>query len=739
MRIVNNHLWKILWLCVAIALVAVYSNIAVNHRLLTNLYNSDALYLPAFYQDLVSGYSIVGWRHPPAPYFFPDMLLYVFLNGVVGNFHLAIMLFGAAQSLGFVAGWLVLIRVVYGSRKGLYIGILCSVTIFLLLLATGQFLAFWPILQSGYHFGVSLSLVFLLIVVVRLLKNDRCLPKFFVLTAVLLACSVLLMLSDALYLVQFIFPVLLSIWFMAALSLVSLKHSIFVFLGLTSAIPISLHLGRRIFIFRNTEGHSSEPSGEDIAARFSDAVMEVFQWKEADWWPREYGTIFQWLWVAFVLITLVVLVRSVRRARPSVRQAFSEWKSLLVLAWLAGNVLIIAWVSFTLRGEWLAWISCSGNLALLWLVRTRQEEVGQREKDDIAYHFVLLFFLLCPILNILAVFVMGGSTARYFSPAILIPIFFGWPFLAGRNPKIVHAVERPSLILGMVGALIGLAVWLGVFSEPNSILARLGTLNDYYPEFVECLDNQTRKRNLRYGMAQYWRAKYITMLSKNDLHVVQVRHGAHRVLTIDHLINNFNWYNHDFEFIVTEEIPGGVRNLYAQTIIDTFGEPADSFVCEDLNVLVYNRPEDDTFRKQFRREFYFEASAAELPSNTGSLQGQNRIAREGVDAPGSLTFGPYIDVFIGNYQFDIYYFASGSKPKDEVGKWEVVFYPQDDFVAESSTVVKKGTFQKNGDHVLSKTFTVRGNPLTPTKVEIRIVYKGTGTLQIEKLVIRRTG
>ena len=74
-----------------------------------------------------------------------------------------------------------------------------------------------------------------------------------------------------------------------------------------------------------------------------------------------------------------------------------------------------------------------------------------------------------------------------------------------------------------------------------------------------------------------------------------------------------------------------------------------------------------------------------------------------------------------------------------MGKWEVVTYPRYDFVAENSTVIKKGKIEKGGDHVLSETFKIRGDPLNPIKVEIRIVYKGRGTLRIDKLIIRRLG
>src|SRR5690554_1345815 len=40
------------------------------------LHNSDILYAPSFFDDLWRGIDVSGWALTPAPYFFPDLLLY---------------------------------------------------------------------------------------------------------------------------------------------------------------------------------------------------------------------------------------------------------------------------------------------------------------------------------------------------------------------------------------------------------------------------------------------------------------------------------------------------------------------------------------------------------------------------------------------------------------------------------------------------------------------------------------
>lgn len=67
------------------------------------LHSADSLYLPLFLKDLVSGLGIRHWYLPPSPYFFPDLLLYLFLYPVVpflylpsvyGTIQMALVFFG---------------------------------------------------------------------------------------------------------------------------------------------------------------------------------------------------------------------------------------------------------------------------------------------------------------------------------------------------------------------------------------------------------------------------------------------------------------------------------------------------------------------------------------------------------------------------------------------------------------------------------------------------------------------
>ena len=78
----------IAWVAFALAVVIAYCGLAVGRVSLDLIYHADALYLPALYRDLASGQDLSSWSLPPAPYYFPDMLVFFGLNRLLGDFHL---------------------------------------------------------------------------------------------------------------------------------------------------------------------------------------------------------------------------------------------------------------------------------------------------------------------------------------------------------------------------------------------------------------------------------------------------------------------------------------------------------------------------------------------------------------------------------------------------------------------------------------------------------------------------
>jgi len=169
--------------------------------------------------------------------------------------------------------------------------------------------------------------------------------------------------------------------------------------------------------------------------------------------------------------------------------------------------------------------------------------------------------------------------------------------------------------------------------------------------------------------------------------------------------------------------------INARRVREKFGEPAASFACEDFNVLAYNRPEDLDFQRQYRRLFHFAFAAAELESDIGRIDGAGRIADAGSGIRGCLAKSPALDLFIGDYRFEIACSASsdGGAP---AGTWDVVLHPQED---GEDVVLSEGTIAMDKEGPVTGRFAVR----RAGRVEIRVFYGGKGVLRIDNLSFRR--
>jgi hypothetical protein len=210
----------------------------------------------------------------------------------------------------------------------------------------------------------------------------------------------------------------------------------------------------------------------------------------------------------------------------------------------------------------------------------------------------LIFSLVCVFFNFAATLVTAFGP-RVVYPAIILPLIYGWIMLAGY--AMAHQSQwtrfsRISYIISIVDCM--LLVTLIAWSLPNFVQASpKAELSDYYPAFVRCLDENARSRNLQYGLAHYWQAKYVTVLSKNNIVLAQVTKE----------LTPFNWlttqdnYKHTPQFIIVDQKPPTPRYLLPMDrILAQYGTPADTFTCENSQILVYNRDTDVVFHEQFK-------------------------------------------------------------------------------------------------------------------------------------------
>lgn len=204
-------------------------------------YNSDSLYLPYLYQDLIMrNGKFSEWIFSPTPYFFPDMLIYFILAAISGHLRLTILLYAIVQLTLYY--WLIIAIAKKIIKNKTDISLLhLSVFISLLLLGKGylqqETLIMGLISQS--HFGTALMFLLGLLLMLNTFSSNN--PWNYVFLFIICFLTVF---SDILYLTQFLVPAILSLCFMIFLSnhrkekIIYIKNILVICLSCTSSYII---------------------------------------------------------------------------------------------------------------------------------------------------------------------------------------------------------------------------------------------------------------------------------------------------------------------------------------------------------------------------------------------------------------------------------------------------------------------------------------------------------------------
>jgi hypothetical protein len=168
------------------------------------LYNSDALYLPSLYNDVIRGNELLMWNLPPSPYIFPDMLLYFCIRAIATDIHTAAIAFGIVQYLIFILGLIFLAKHTFHPAPDmLVLELIVLMGVAFIFALTQMEYHVQLIFASAFHFGIVLVAPFVLGIVQKLRVEPR--PDTYFLW-VLYGISFLTTVSDWLYLVQITFP-----------------------------------------------------------------------------------------------------------------------------------------------------------------------------------------------------------------------------------------------------------------------------------------------------------------------------------------------------------------------------------------------------------------------------------------------------------------------------------------------------------------------------------------------------
>jgi hypothetical protein len=501
------------WCGFALALVAAYSHIGGDTFLARQLFNADALYLPALYSDIANGIPLNGWHLTPAPYFFPDMPAYFALHVASGDPRTALLLYGVVQPIALVAG-LTLVANFLQLPRITHVLLVLGGGLFVLVASRAYVPFAFAIFQPATHFGGTLVTIFAFALVLKSPTSDS--PAIPALLAVL---SVLAVASDSLYLVQLAAPAVTGLVLLGVVQPGLRRRLLASALALLGGSVLGLVLGMNVL---------------------ANTALRAY--------------------ISFDAASLVAGTRALR-----------EW---LIVTGPARAPALVATTLFLLVVSALAGLT------------VRQQLKGERAVPA-ALLLTLVFVPAAALSNLIAVAFAGRDDfERYIIPTMVIGSCFGWAMLVAWVFRTARAqrVLRRALVVGAAG-ILAVSAW-------NTSAQNLVRLANYYPPLVSCLDSEASARNLSYGISNYWQAKFVSVLSRTDLLVVQVTPE----LGPYYWINNKAWYDHEFEFMIIDETAKGWHRLDRAAIVARFGKPAETFRCDTSEVLVYTT---SAFRTQF--------------------------------------------------------------------------------------------------------------------------------------------
>jgi hypothetical protein len=237
---------------------------------------------------------------------------------------------------------------------------------------------------------------------------------------------------------------------------------------------------------------------------------------------------------------------------------------------------------------WLA-ICVIGGIFLLWRVWGR----GTVGSNPAVGRALFLIVSACAAVFGPAILILGGSngltimnnyvwTMHYLHPTFLLP-FLAWPALIGMLPtvRMPQLAVRGAVFLAAAISLIAPAV---VFARFRAV-----PLTDYVPEFVRVLDREAGRYGIKNGIASYWQARLINLLSRTGLRAVPVNESI-QPFTI---VANSEWFTESLEdkaqkpclsFILLNEPLFRITRLLA---VSLEGVPSNETNAAGVPVLIY--------------------------------------------------------------------------------------------------------------------------------------------------------
>lgn len=466
------------------------------------IFNSDALYLPVLLGDLFNhGGKLSDWHLTPAPYFFPDMPIYVLSMAFTNSLFYQYAIFYSIQA---ILTLLVFCYVLKTVSNEIWKGLAVFATLVVLYLSIESNGAYRYLLHSAYHYGAFLSSLLILGLWLRINANHS-LPLR--LTFVSIACivSYFSALSDSLFLINSTIPLVLSI---LVLHGKNYKSNMFLLVA-GFAISLSAFIGNLSYNF----------------------IVQN---------PVRYDIKFRPLRIFRNLDTLL----------PDFLNFYSQYPFLVGLFFIAFGI-----------GCYLIFSHNFKNL------------VNDQRNDS----FFIFYCISSIVVNIFVVLTVKLiSTDRYLISFYIIPLLL----LCYLFFRLFH--NKYSFVFTLGGIFL---ISVQLFEVGNAKYNSHGFSNEYYPNYLECIDRAIVDHKLSNGVSQYWDAKLIQSLSKNSIRIAQYR-IKNGLFIEDKWITSDLFYSKSYDFVLlndqnNEPFP---REDYFSI---KYGSPSSVVKCDKYTLLVY--------------------------------------------------------------------------------------------------------------------------------------------------------
>lgn len=462
-------------LLLVILLIAIYAQ----SRDIQLFINSDTLYLPSIFLDLfVHGSGLKGWHLNASPNFFPDMISYMGLMGILKQTALTSLVFSALQ-FAAVMVLLYFMMKTWSPDTDLESHTVLGMVMLLFLVSPilGEDpLIVFQLLVPSYHCGFFINILLAMIAGMQYLRKGNI---WWLVGAGMV--SLLAALSDRLFLIGFVFPLLVLVILTAIRNIREYRYYI-----LLAVVMVSSLLGMGIFRLLEL-GDSLHFIGTD--------------WKMFNF--SNMGASFSHL--VDYLVTLIS------------DHPLQRWLIILMLLFsMAAPVYLI--------------------LRLRAFLKNRLDRKQMQQYILILFLFVhSMALLFTPVIN--GSF-LGPAHIRYNYPALILgalgAVYMLLSFLKERR----HVRK----VTGYVAIIASSAILIILVISGFRHHALRGTRDfvRHYPEKSEVLDRLKESHGLTYGIANYWHAKHSTIFSRNDIRVYSV---FDEDLKPYYHVTNENWYH----------------------------------------------------------------------------------------------------------------------------------------------------------------------------------------------------